>query len=525
MDACETVDDTTRDNEDVDDEDDSDSDDEAGDGDYNDVDESGGNENDEGNLDVSAKDYPTAHNNGDNASVYSEVQKLLCAAPIQPPSLPPPPLSLDGSPGVLSDLYHWALDQDAYRRWCKAHSADDVDSEDRILWVYSADSSVATMLLHALTQAEVENWPGKIDAGRPQHAVAHAFWNWSRDANGTSVVSVLRDLVWTVIAMQPKLQKHLEEVVQVMRRRPLLGGDSDNSPAQYAALGTSCDFYGMLALLCRLVCDPDFAPTCFVVDYMDVPWGDEDGDVEDDGGRDESHKNARSGSARTADKRAWMLRDLVTLVRTACRQPCKVAWILSSSSLSTSLLKGGNCLHLSPADPTLDSILHRHVRARLQDRLAKSYTLDILEQLTSELMRQAGHNLTWSTLAIGLLAKVRLPWNAVHVLQRLSNSSADLCSLLDWTVRDNARDSDIDDASTRTLVDTVLEVAALAFQPLTVQELAALAELPATVNAAIFIDVLARPLLEFRAIDYANGSREAQNYVYFSNRAAHTSLQ
>ncbi|OAA61412.1 hypothetical protein ISF_05491 [Cordyceps fumosorosea ARSEF 2679] len=102
----------------------------------------------------------------------------------------------------------------------------------------------------------------------PRYAVACASWDWSRDLNGTSVVSVLRDLIWTVLAAQPKLQKHLEEAVQATDRRPLLGGNINDLQARYAVLGTSCDFYAMLALLCSIVGDPEFAPTCFVQDSL-----------------------------------------------------------------------------------------------------------------------------------------------------------------------------------------------------------------------------------------------------------------
>ncbi|KAL1897942.1 hypothetical protein Sste5346_003794 [Sporothrix stenoceras] len=532
-DARETANDTeTNDDDDSDDDDseDDDSDDDADDDNCSDPDQ----------RDNNKDDYSV------QSEIQSEIQKLLCVTPVRPPSLQPPPsLALDGSPGVLKDLSRWVSQKDAYQRWCKARSTVDVgvdvdansDSNDRILWLHGPDGSSTTMLLHALAQAETKkriadinmDADADIDAGQPRHAVACAFWDWSRDVNGTSVVSVVRDLVWTVLAAQPTLQKHLAEAV----RTPLLGGNDNDSTtkALYAALGTSCDFYAMLALLCRIVRDPAFAPTCFVVDYMDELLGDDD-DVDDEGDRDESYKikngrdgrSGRSDPARNGQKRAWTLRDLVALVHTTCRISGKVAWIVSSSS-SSSLSTGGCHLHLSPEDPTFDKIMHSYIRALLQCRPAPTYTLDMLDQLASELTRRSGNNITWSTLAVNLLARVRLPWNAMNVLQRLPDNSAGLGPLLDWIVRDNARDSASDNASgasDQALVNTVLNVTALAFRPLTVPELAALAELPPNVDAAILITVLARPLLELRDVNVDVGSGKVQTYVYFSSQAVLT---
>ncbi|KAJ6193604.1 hypothetical protein J3E72DRAFT_378288 [Bipolaris maydis] len=474
--AYETSNDTTKGDNHVDDDDGNGSDDEADDDDYSDADQSDNNENNDSNVD--AKTYATLYDNRDDASVCREIQKLLCVAPIQPPCLPRPPLPpLHDSPDVLDGLYRWALKQDEYRRWCKLKHDD-------------AAARAA--------QAEAENQP------------ADGCWA-IKTCRGTRVLEL-------VPGPQPKLKKHLVEVVQVMGWPSLLDGDGENSKARYAALGTSCDFYTMLVLLCRIVRDEEFAPTCSIVDYMNVSLGDEDVDYE--GGRDGSHKNGLSGSARTAQKRAWTVRDLVALVRTTCRQSRKVAWIMSSSSLFSSLSKGEYHLDLSPEDLTLGKVIYGHVRATLQDRLDKKrYTSDILNNLATELIRKASSHVTWSTIAVDLLARVRLPWNAMHVLQRLPDSSAGLGPLLDSIVRVNASDSDRDNSSAETLVETVLKVAALTFRPPTVLELAALAEPPATVDAVIFIDVLTRPLLELQALDNTNGRTEGQKYVYFSSRA------
>ncbi|KAE9566639.1 hypothetical protein CGMCC3_g17203 [Colletotrichum fructicola] len=493
-DACETPSDTMK----SDDYDDVDAGGDTSDGDIDD--------NDEDGIDEDYSDPYYIDKSGDDFSVHDKIQKLLCVTPLRPPS----PLPLDRSQGVLEKLYHWALKQDAYRQWCKARSADDAGSDDRILWLHGPEGPIMTMLLQTLAEAEAGNRVAEPDTERPRYAIARASWDWSRDVNGTSVVSVLRDLVWTVLAAQPMLQTHLEAAVQATDRRPLLG-DGDDSEGRYAALGTSCDFYAMLALLCRIVCDPEFQPTCFVVDYMDGPLGDD-------------------------ERRVWTPRDLVALVRTTCRLPGKVAWIVSLSSLpsssSTSLAAGGHHLraHLSPTDeavrdagddagpdPTLGKIMHGYVRALLQCRPSPTYTSDMLDQLAGELTRRSGGNIAWSTLTVDLLARVRLPWHAIHVLQRLPDGSEGLGPLLDWTLQDNVSDSDGDKPSDRALVDAVLHAAALAFRPMTVPELAALAELPGTMDAAIFIAVLARPLLELRDID--NKSGQTLTYVYFSSRA------
>ncbi|KAG8156325.1 hypothetical protein KVR01_013777 [Diaporthe batatas] len=486
--------------------------------DVNDTDEDG---NDEDYRDPDNKTC------SDDAPGHDKIQESLCVAPARPPSLRALSLlPLDLLQGVYESLYHWACEQDAYRRWRKACSAGDAGSDDRILWLHGPEGPCMTMLLDTLAKAETENGAAEEDGGRAWHTVARASWDWFREVNGTSVVSVLRDLVWGVLAAQPTMQKHLGEAVRATGRGRLLGGGGDNSDARYALLGTSCDFYAMLALLCRIVGDPEFEPTCFVVDYMGVLLDDDDGHVD----------------ASTAQKRAWTPRDLVALVRTTCGMSDKVAWIMSSSPLSpvtNDVNDDGGChlrVQVSPPDdvvrdpgdkagpgpkPGLSEIINGYVRALLQSRPAPTYTPDILDQLARELTHRAGGNVAWSTLVADVLAQVCLPWNAIHVLQRLPDSSEGLGSLMSWIVQDNvSRNSDGHgplDASVKTIVDAVLYVAALAFRPLTVPEMAALAEVPATMDAAVFISVLARPLLELR--DGEDGSAEAQKYVYFLNQA------
>ncbi|KAM3432265.1 hypothetical protein NHJ13734_006958 [Beauveria thailandica] len=464
--------------------------------------------------DVSTANAFIEHNSR-NHFIDSKIQKLLCVFPVKPPPLlPPSQLPCDGLQSVFRGLCRWALKQDAYQRWRKARRADDGDPNDRILWLHGPEGSSVTLLLHALAQAEIKNQAGKWDPEWPRCTVACASWDWSRDVNGTSVVSVLRDLIWTVLAYQPGLQEHLLKAAQATGRRPLVGTDN-YSQALYSVLGTSCDFYAILALLCSIVGDPTFAPTCFIVDYRDDVWDDGDDDhIGDEAGGDESCKQGQDGPASTAQKRAWMLRDLMALVRTTCRLSGKVAWIVRSmSSLPPSSI--GGCHVHAPEGPVLGKVMHEYIRALLQKRADSNYSPDIQEQLASELTGRAGGNVAWSTLAVDLVARARLPWNAIHVLQRLPDSSAGLVPLLDCIVRSNVSDNETD--GDRALVDAALHTAALAFQPLTVPELAALAGLPATVDAVIFFNVLARPLLELRDVYDASG--KAQKYVYFPSRA------
>lgn len=530
-------------NKDDDDGDDDDSD--ADDDNFSDRDHSDDSEDDNGSNKDRSIDNDSRRDNGDcelNA-LDSEIQKQLCVTPVQPPSFPPrPPPQQDGSPSVLSSLYGWAMKQDAYRRWCHArrlpfgnhishtedaddvNHASDLDQDSRILWLCGPAGASATLLLHALAEGERNRQDGDGGARLPRHTVAHAFWDWSRDLHGMSVVSVLRDLLWTLLAAQPAMRNHVAQAIKATGRRPLLGGssidgDNDNNnsnnftEAQYAALGTSSDFYSLLALLCRIVSDPEFEPTCFVVDHMDVPSGDDDDlDGDNDEGEDmQAYKYGRSSPGSTAQKRAWTFRDLVALMRTTCRLSGKVTWMVASSLSSSPSSPNNCCLHLKPEDSTLGQIVYSYVRALSRSRL-KAHMPDMLGQLESELARRAGGNVAWIHLAVDVLAAVRLPWNAVRVLQRLPESNKGLGQLLDWVVQDSVSDS----ASDRAHVDALLYAAALAFRPLSVAELAALAELPATVDAAILIKALVPSLLKLQEIDDEGGR---QKYAYFSSRA------
>ncbi|EPE06736.1 nacht and wd40 domain protein [Ophiostoma piceae UAMH 11346] len=444
--------------------------------------------------------------NGEDDNVpssQSEVQKLLCAAPLRPPSLPPP---LDGLPGVFEGLYDWVLEQDAYERWRKARRAEDTDSDDRVLWVCGPEGYGMTMVLQVLAQVEGKD-RDEDHAGLPQHVVAHAFWDWTRDAYGTSVVSVVRDLVWSLIIAQPTLQSHLEHAVMNTGRCPLLGDgnvddnehenkNENDTEARHAALGTSGDFYALLALLCSIVQDQLFEPTLFVVDHMDVLLGEEDSD--------ETHKDGQSGASHTALRREWTRRDLFALIDTTCRLSGKVSWVVASSS---SL--GGCCLNLKPEDPTLGKVTRLYARALLLNRPTTTYSTDMLDQLVSGISQRSDLNLAWTYLAVDLLNAVRLPWNAIATLERLPDSSTGLGPLLDWIVQDASSD--------RAHVDIVLSVAARAFRPLMIAELDALAELPATVDAAVLIKVVAWPLLELRRVDDGRGN--SLMCVYFRSRA------
>ncbi|KAM3491703.1 hypothetical protein MY3957_005037 [Beauveria namnaoensis] len=459
----------------------------------------------------------TAERNSNDSSISRKVQKLLCLFPVKPPPLlPPSQLPLDRLKSVLGGLRRWALKQDAYQQWHKARSADHGHSTDRILWLHGPEGSSMTLLLQALAQAETENQVRILDPEWAPYAVACASWDWSRDVNGTSVVSVLRDLIWTVLTTQPMLQKHLAKTVQVMGRRALLRGDGRDSQARYAALGTSGDFYAMLTLLCSIVSDQDFEPTCFVVDYREMLWDDDDdGHVGDQAKGNESCKEGRDGSASTAQKRAWTLRDLMELVSTTCRLSGKVIWIVRSMSCLPPSSSIGGCHLYPPEEPLLSEIMHDYIRALMQKWGKSRYTPKERKQLASKITDRAGGNVAWATLAVDLVARVRFSWNADHVLQGLPDSSAGLGPLLDCIIKSNASDSDSD--SDRALLNAALKTAALAFQPLTVPDLAALAGLPATVDAASFLDILARPLLEFREVDDARG--KVKKYVYFPSRA------
>ncbi|TFA97444.1 putative WD repeat-containing protein [Trichoderma ghanense] len=472
----------------------------------------------------------------DMIPAHSKVQKLLCGTPVQPPSLPPrPPQPEFGLPDVLASLHNWAQEQEAYRQWHHARSLGFSDSpsgasegvadqDGRILWVHGKADGSTTLLLQALVEAEEKSESKRQDGGLPRHAVAHAFWNWSRDVDGTSVVSVVRDIVWNVLITQPALQDHLVDAVGMIQRSTLLGDGDEKAKAWYAAQGTSCDFYAMLAVLCRIVRDTRFEPTCFVVDYMDALLGDDD-DLDDVG---EAHKSGSGGPSRAAQKRTWTLQDLIRLVQTTCRLSGKVAWIVASSSSSPAMgdvLASGNHLQLKPNDPKLDEIMSCYAQALLRDQCGPAHKPAILSQLGQELIRKTGSNVAGMHLAVDLLGAVRLPWNALHILQRLPDSSEGLGAVSEWIVQnnvgdgvsvgvcDNARDS----ASDRAHLDAVLYTAALAFRPLTIAELGALADLPATVNAGILVDVLGRPLLDMKKVDLGGG--EPQSYIYFSSRA------
>ncbi|KGQ03424.1 WD repeat-containing protein 5 [Beauveria bassiana D1-5] len=454
---------------------------------------------------------------GFEAFIERAIHTLICGVPVKLPlRLPPSPLPLDKSQSVFEGLRRWALEQDAYKQWRRARSADHGDSTDRILWLHGPEGSSATMLLHALAQAETENQTGEANPEWRPFTVACASWDWTRDLNGTSVVSVLRDLVWTVLTAQPRLGVHLKKAVLGTSRRPLLGGDDNYLQAQYAALGTSCDFYSMLALLCSIIGDPAFVPTCFVIDYRDMLWDDDGDDYDgDEADGDESCKKGRDGSASSAQKRTWTLRDLMALVRTTCRLSDNVAWIVRSMScLPPSSSMGGFHVYL-PEEPVLGEVMHDYIRALLQERADSNCTQDIQKQLASEITGRAGGNVAWSTLAVDLVARARLPWNGINVLQRLPDSREGLGPLLDYIIQSNISENEA--GGDLALLDAVLHTAALAFQPLTVPELAALAGLPATVSAVIFFNVLARPLLEIRDIRDAN--RKAKQYVYFPSRA------
>ncbi|OAA56715.1 WD40 repeat-like-containing domain protein [Niveomyces insectorum RCEF 264] len=520
------------------DEDDGDDNEEDDDDDEEDKNYSDGSQNDQKEKDASSvKEDNESSNDIEDLPAHNKIQKLLCVTPVQPPSLPPqPPQPDNGLPDVLDRLHTWAKEQEAYQRWSHARNlgfcntssatedagaADVANQEDRILWVHGTTGTYITLLLQALVEAEQTSRDEEHDGKLPRHAVAHAFWDWSRDINGTSVVSVVRDLVWTVLISQPVLQEHLVKAVDAMDRKTLLGDDSNMAEAWYAAQGTSCDFYALLALLCRIVSDPKFEPTCFVVDYMDALLGDDD-DVEDEGHPDGTHQNGSGGPSRTAHKRAWTLRDLIVLVQTTCRLSNKVAWIVgSSSSLSDGGGKptGGNCLHLTPNDQTLDEVTRYYAQALLRDQHALTHPPDLLDYLERELTRKAGSNIAWMHMAIGLLGRVRLPWHARHVLERLPGSDEGLVALLHWVVRSSVSGSDSAAASDsdRAHVDAVLYTAALAFRPLMVAELAALAELPSTVDVGILVEVLAHPFLKLKNVEASAG--KFQNYVYFSSRA------
>ena len=465
----------------------------------------------------SSNDSSSSNGSKDSSAQISYIQSKLCAYPEKEPLFS----VHDGLSDVAMRLYFWASQQAEYQTWCRAGIADDADSDHRILWLIDSEGSdMSTLLLDALVQAELGGLPTKTHDGRSQYAVARATWDWSRDVHGASVVSILRDLVWSVLVFQPELTSHLETALKVTGRQIFLGGDGDRAEAQCAAFGTSYDFYSMLALLCRIIGDPAFEPTCFVVDFLgELPGaGDDAGEVETGG----------SYSAWSARRRDWMLHDLQALVHTTCRLSSNVAWIISpspslssssSSSFSSSNVltedEGGCRLFLSPIDPLLTEIMRQHVRCLLETRTKPGYSPIVLDELVSEITLRAHGNVTWSKMVVDRLARVALPWNAIYTLQDLPDGSQGLGPLLDWMVSDSVNDSS--NSNDQELIDAVLCVAALAFQPLTILEVAALAALPATVEAAVLINALARQLLDTQEVDV--WGRQAQPYVYFPNRS------
>ncbi|CAK7215125.1 hypothetical protein SCUCBS95973_002372 [Sporothrix curviconia] len=472
-----------------------------------------------------------ADDQGHNAS--SGIRGVLCAAHIQPPHSPPS----DASPAVLEELYQWALEQDEFQKWLKAHATDRGSPDDRILLVHNPRSTSITMLLvdvlseKVSTLADTENKVADMDAGRPRYALARASSDWSRDIDGTSVVSVVRDLIWIVLQNQPELKSHLENAVQTMNRRPLLGGDDNETKATSAVRGSSCDFYAALALLCRIVEDTRFQPTCFVVDYVDVMLDGVDGvyhsdkDGGDDNGKgDESERGsanvAQNGTARTSRKRGWTVRDLMALVRTTCSLSRNVSWVVLSSSMESSFLGdvGGRRLVPSPADSTLAEITHHFLRALLQQHLYPTYTSELLDELAD-----IAHVNSDGVVSCRAFAKdlVDVPPEAmVDILSTLPRDDRlELQRPLSW-IYDGLRSKNlapigaINDPSGEQLTHTVIN----AFQPLTALELTALTSLPGAVDAILRTPGIVRPVVDVREVH--GGSGQAPDYYFCSSQAS-----
>lgn len=261
-----------------------------------------------------------------------------------------------------------------------------------------------------------------------------SYFNCS-DRSARSGTNILKSMIWQVLQKQPNLSHYLDEQFQ------LTGRDDFDDPE---------DLLAMVFVFFRVVSDPNFEPTFFVIESLD------------------------QGPARN---------DFMDLISTSIElSSSKARWLISVAQpdfMSTGIHGEASSLHFR--NMFLDSygpgclVSPIEYASFLVEQLPKDINLceDTCQALAELLCNNSNGNYLWMDLACRAISATD-PWNAKELLESLPHEIEDL-----WIDRKDRIENL--DWNTPSYCAQVLDVMAVVYRPLHLTELADLVSIPAGV--------------------------------------------
>ena len=329
---------------------------------------------------------------------------------------------------LLYAAYKWILHIDKYVAFTSWGESDLPPC--RLLWIKGQAGTGKTMLLIGIIH-ELSDLPAALAP-----SLSYFFCQGTGTKKLSSATAALRSLIWMLLAQQPHLISHLQNVY-------------NHSGA--AVFNDGNEFYALKRVFKNILRDPGLSPAYLIVDALDE-----------------------------CDQTKPGLEELMQLISTSLGLSEKVKWLLSSRPEVDVLAKlkdlDNDTLDTSETLVELDTQrLADPVNAYMNNKLTnlkgkRGYSDSVLAEVSKEVRQRAVNTFLWVALAFKTLETV----HGCYAVDRIKEIPPGLSELYDhmMTRIENAKMIEPQDCK-RVLVAT-----ALAYRPLSLSELAILADLP-----------------------------------------------
>ncbi|KAL7803583.1 hypothetical protein V8C44DRAFT_273994 [Trichoderma aethiopicum] len=307
-------------------------------------------------------------------------------------------------------------------------------TDERLLWISSGiGEGMTTVFLGLIHQF-------RMPMERDDELFHLSFFFFDhRSPAQDNPAAALRNLIWGILARQPRLERHLERKYETTVRESF---DHAN------------DFLALSGVFYDMIQDSSFSKTCFVVDALDEC---------------------------SSEEGCWGLEDLIRLINSSMQQSDKVRWLISSNYSSNMEKSLENCRHETLRDLSDVNILGDFIRSQAAKVASeKNYDSELKENVVQRLRQNPYCNYLWVDIVLNALRAEDI-WQVTEFLDEM-REIRDLESLYD-----HIRKTKILPSKDKDYCKQVLEVMAVVRHSLPISELEPLVQLKQRVDLKVII--------------------------------------